>query len=61
MVGGGLVDGGAREPLSGVVAAVLQLVVAGVEGERLHHVRPRAEELSVQLQNCVGIGFRIWY
>ena len=51
MVGRGLVDGGAGEPLLGGVAAVLQLVVARVEGERLHHVGPGAQELAVQLQN----------
>ena len=53
VVGRGLVDGGAGELLARVVAAVLQLVVARVEGERLHHVGPGAQELAVQLQDWI--------
>lgn len=34
------------------VASVRQLVVAGVEGERLHDVRAGPQELSVQLAHC---------
>ena len=55
VVGRRLVDGGAGELLAGVVAAVLQLVVARVEGERLHDVGSGAQELAVQLQNWISI------
>ena len=55
VVGRGLVDGSAGELLAGIVAAVLQFVVARVESEGLHDVGPGAQELSVQLKNCVGM------
>lgn len=35
-----------------IVASVRQLVVAGVEGERLHDVGAGPQELSVQLAHC---------
>ncbi len=36
----------------GLVSPVLQLVVAGVEGERLHDVTSGAQKLPVQLAHC---------
>ncbi len=49
--GGPLVDGVAGVLLGGRVAAVVELVVAGVEGEGLHHVRAGAQELAVETEN----------
>ena len=46
-----LVDGVAGVLLGGGVAAVVQLVVGGVEGEGLHHVGSGAEELAVESEN----------
>jgi hypothetical protein len=51
-IGGGLVDGLASVLGASLVAAVGQLVVAGIEGEGLHHVGAGAEELAVELEDC---------
>ena len=40
-LGGGPVDGLHADGLAGGVAAVGELVLGGIEGERLHHVSPR--------------------
>ncbi len=49
--GGSLVDGVAGVLFGGRVTTVVKLVVAGVEGEGLHHVGAGAQELAMETEN----------
>lgn len=44
--------------LTGFVPSITQFVLAGVEGERLHDVRTRSQELSVKLAHWNAIATR---